>query len=1417
VRVTRDAAPVPAPAPEGTEAAPEAHAARGRWKRWLLYAALGCLALLAVAPYLLGPLLRGTLEKQLTERLGATVRVQRLSLAWPARLRVSGVAVTGPGGVRLASLDELHASLGLAAFLSGRIEAEVELAYPEVHVARRPDGHWDLAPVLETIARGRASPDEDEPEAPLPEVQARVRVRDGHLVVHGPGGETTLSDVALELDVESLERPAPFRLSLNARGPAGAGGGLRLEGSLTVAPEGRIEQGRIEQGRIEQGRIEPGRIEPGRMAGELALTLADLDLAAFAPALGLLGSVEGLGGILAGKLELALGQGLTLTGKSDVELRALSLKGPRAEAPARIESIALRGEATQQGEGAGTQRLELTAGAMLTLRYEGRSDLAPSGPGALSGVLTLAAELGPLGELARGWLPLQAGVDVQGRLEHHLELDATLADREPAQATLRARGGVSGLAARDASGRALDLGELAGLSFELESRADWTAGTLSVARLGLEAGPVTCTGALEATGLRADGSLADFALRTGALRLEADLERLRGTLAQLVELAPDAFGGRVKANLTLGAEADGLALNAALEARELAFAGTSLATLDGELSARRVRADSTLTGAGELRLGQLTLSLADGKSLDLPGARLTLALQEDTAGKGKHSLELESTDGAFGLTLGVVSERRAELLRLASTLRFDGRLARLAELGAAFAPLQPGLAGELSAEGEMSVALEKNTLTGAGGKLALTLAGLSVRDAAGTTHRLEALAETTLALEGFFDARAGTAVLARLALLAGGLEVSGSGRATGLAAGAVPALEAGHLTLEADLARLGAELTRVVDLRGWSVGGSPLKAEIDFSAVARRIQARGLLSAAELSLARPEGAPLAVADLGLDFELGYDHALGSLHVKKAALSSRTGTLTLAGTLNELFDPTRARGAMKLELGGELERLLADLGLETPESGRRTQGALTGTFAVEGDRGAFRVTGKAGIERFRLELAPAAEGQAPLVVEEPSLLLELAAGVTLPAVDVDLEKLTLTSTLARGGAKGRIRNLQGLGSEELIFEGLAGDLVYVPDRLGPVLAPFLPGKLSGAAEERVTFTLDGRARELDLWSILTGSSAHADLGIGLFERPEIQLGGALSLETQPGKVLVRGDLAANGGTLKLDGTLDLAQGDAQPRSHLSVTARELRANSGLAPLLALVHPAFATAPLAKGSVDGLIGLDLDLSYDAPLTLEQLEAGWETLPKTPINGSGRLELRSASLEGSPLMAMLAEFGVDAEKALDLRPIEFTVQKGRVSYAKPWSWTLAGTETTFSGSLGLDQSLDLAWNLPVTAALVERWSFLASLQGESLSIPLRGTVTKPRLEADSLLKDLAAKAAKKELESRLGLGGGKSGDDPQALLDQADELWKQNKKAEAAALYLRLREEFKLSLPYALNKDRIKDRSKYKDPPK
>ena len=1373
-------------------------ARRGRFLRRLLLVVGGLIVFLALAPVWLRPILRRLVVDALEDELDARARVQSVSFAWPARLALRGLELSDASGAPLATLDALRAELELGPLLSGKLHGAFELDYPELHLSRA-DGRWNWERALGKAQRRQASErGQTLADDAVPSVRARLRLVDGHVYVHGPQGDTVLGDITLEVDVDGLERPAPFRLSLGARGPLGPAGRIELEGSFTAAAGGRLDL-------------------PG-FAGEARLALEELDLAGFAPALALVAPVDGLGGLLSGKTEISLGAGLALAGQSDVEVHGLTLRGPRSTAATRIARIELHAHASQQGEDAGDQHLELAADSFLTLVYDGRSNVPAHGAGALTGTLTLAADLAQVSELARGWVPLQPGVALVGRIEARAGLGATLADRRPASARVELRSGIEGLAAHDASGHALDLTQLAGIAFELEASSDLEQGTLSVPAFAVRAGPVTCEGRLEATGLALGTSTRAFELRSGTLRLEADLEKLRGTLAQVADLGGLPFGGQLSADATLSGTGRALDLAAEIDGHALAFAGTSLAELHLELQARRA-GDGILAGSGLVRLGALALRLGDREPLELPGATVDLTLQEQDDGRGEHVLGLKTSDGALRLAVQAKSQRAEGVLGLQATFGLDGRVAELSELAAPFAPMQPGLSGDLRGQGELRAVLAEYSLANAGGRLEVFLTDLRARDASGAPLLLEALAKTKLEFEGALDRRADRAELSSFALAAGGLELHGSGHVVGLAR--APRLEEGRLELEADLARLGRELAHVVDLSGWTVSGSPLRAEVHVSTQEQRIDSEGSLRVETVRLERAQKAPIVLADVGLNFDLGYDAALGSLHVRSASARSSTAELELYGTLNELLAPERARGAMHVEVTGELGRILRDLGLETDESGRSTSGALVAELALEGDGGAFRVTGKSTIEDFRLELAPAAAGEAPLVIEEPRITLDCAAQVTLANLDVELSRLALESGHTRGGAEGRIENLRALsggnGAGEVRFVGLKGQLAYVPDRLGAVLAPLLPGKLSGAEEQRVHFTLDGHARDFDLVTLLAGSQARVDLGIGRFERPEGVLDGALVMETKDERLFLRGDLGANGGTLQVDGELDLAQERESPRSKLTLTAKGVQANARLAPWLARLHPAFATAQAAHGSLDGVIGLGLDLAYDAPLPPEALTAGWAALPKEPIHGAGRLEIHALALRGSPLFALLSGFGVDVEKTLDLRPIEFTIEKGRVTYAKPWIWSFAGTETTFTGSLGLDESLDLAWNVPISAELVERWNFLASLEGERLSIPLRGSVRAPRLEADGLLKDLAAKAAKRELESRLGLGGQGKGDDPATLLERADTLWSQGQKTEAAALYTRLREDFKLSLTYALNKDRIKDRSKFKEAPR
>lgn len=292
------------------------------------------LVLLAAAPLYVGPLLAGRIEAELSERLGARVALESARFAWPARLALHELEITDEGGAPLASFDDLVASLALRPLLSGELEAEVDLVYPELHLARAADGRWNWERPFARMTAGDsdARPASKDDER-LPVVRARVTVRDGHVVVHGREGDTTLSEIGLALAVDGLERPARYELALGLRGPTGPAGKLALSGSVTLAPNGRLE--------------------PAELAGEARLALEDLQLAALEPAFALLAPAEGLAGELAGQAAFTLAPGFALRGELELALSGLELHGPLApETPARIETLTLVGEAAQDGEAA---------------------------------------------------------------------------------------------------------------------------------------------------------------------------------------------------------------------------------------------------------------------------------------------------------------------------------------------------------------------------------------------------------------------------------------------------------------------------------------------------------------------------------------------------------------------------------------------------------------------------------------------------------------------------------------------------------------------------------------------------------------------------------------------------------------------------------------------------------------------------------------------------------------------------------------------------------------------------------------------------------------------------------------------------------------------------------------------------------
>lgn len=111
-----------------------------------------------------------------------------------------------------------------------------------------------------------------------------------------------------------------------------------------------------------------------------------------------------------------------------------------------------------------------------------------------------------------------------------------------------------------------------------------------------------------------------------------------------------------------------------------------------------------------------------------------------------------------------------------------------------------------------------------------------------------------------------------------------------------------------------------------------------------------------------------------------------------------------------------------------------------------------------------------------------------------------------------------------------------------------------------------------------------------------------------------------------------------------------------------------------------------------------------------------------------------------------------------------VPFRLSNGRVIHE---GLTLVTKEATLKtrGSVGLDESLDLIVEVPIRDEWVAQNKSLSSLRSQSLQIPVRGSLTRPQLDA-RVLETLAREAftapvenlLQKELQKRLDKGFGK-----------------------------------------------------------
>jgi hypothetical protein len=1310
--------------------------------------------------------------------------------------------------------------------------------------------------------------------ADLPDISARVQLSGGTVVLHDEAAATELREIEFAITLDDLERPAPFTVTGVFDGPGGPAGTVRLSGDVTAARDGFVDPARmsahadyvLEDVRLDGLSPAAALFAPVQQlggglsghgqwawAGGLAVSgVTEIDLSG--PAL----LMEALGPErralpscrLTAEAQLDEAgdgtQSLRFVAGSLLDLRYEgTVAGATGDAPGLGGELSLVGRVDElQAAARGLLPLRTDVGLSGSLALEARFDAALSDAGPVDvsldarlGIEDLAAHEGGGGKINLGDL---TGLDVvlkaraeptEGRA--HLERFELLAG--PVSAHARAR--VSGLSRDDA---AFDPALLVVQDGDLAADADLGRLADTLSRF-LDLGGLQLAGRLTARAM-ADG-------RDGGASAEFDV-----AVEGLHVVSPAAAGSedppaeltvpRLTAHGVVGADARAARIDAMtvrwegsrvagldVPAGDVGLAG-SYAMQDGVLDLEEWTLSSSLArGGGRARIA----GLAEGS--DGPVVSGTISLQGETepwrallAGRVP-DLASARARGAYALVLE--ADHEGGVSRIEPTLTLTGVALDGYVLDGQALPLpetDAQLGASISLDTREAGRVEVSTLTFRAPGIDLTAEATVV-----------GLVGATPGVPGGGSAAHGPA---------------GGPDGDGPAGDGPPTLATLDGTWTADPSVLGPRLA--VLLGGPALSGERLGGDLAVQLDGDILDAQGSVQAPYLVIDLPADAAsetparrIVQRDLGLRFDLDADLGAGDrLEIHSASIESGTARASVAGVLSHLSTPSEQAADMTLEASASLSRLLADLGSLLPLDGWTAEGAATLTGRLARDAGRLSLTSRTDIEGLRVVVPPSPDAEQdalPTVITDERLEIDVLAAVDVEPLDIDLDHLDLRSSVMRGRLTGRALglrtllaedaedaadavNAQAAGGEAAVarFAPLDGDFRYVPSRLGALLSPWLPGTLTGEAEEPLIFHVEGPVTGFDPLALLGSLSADATVGLGTLGLPPgLTTAGTVDVQSASGRAQVKGGLSLNGGRLDLDALLDANPVEAgqAPVSTLHLALDGVQLNQELATLLAHVHPLFAGGEDSElATVTGLLAGGLDVTWNGPLPTADGETDWLSLLGRSLSATGRLAGDQLALTSSPLLAdMLGKLGVPASTELSIAPVEFEVRDGRLAYAEPWAWRVSGVDTSFTGSLGLDFSLDLAWNVPVTERMIERYDSLESLKGQAITIPITGTVSDPKLQWDGVLNDLAGRAAKAELEQKakekLGdLGGilgegskdGEGATRPEELLAEADRLWDEGKREEARVLYREIRQKHKLTLVYALNKKRIKDRA-------
>lgn len=537
----------------------------------------------------------------------------------------------------------------------------------------------------------------------------------------------------------------------------------------------------------------------------------------------------------------------------------------------------------------------------------------------------------------------------------------------------------------------------------------------------------------------------------------------------------------------------------------------------------------------------------------------------------------------------------------------------------------------------------------------------------------------------------------------------------------------------ADLAYLGSKATGFgVEGLNRYAGTGVIHVEIDRASPDGPIVSGGQ---ATLRNTTVDGEPLAGQDVVLAWsEASWSPEPGALSVNTAEFRSDLAHATARQVLLKTREGLTLNG--KVEAIADLAQCFATAGRigqwkTLPRIAGRL--ALTGTCASAS--GTIATSGNCRIESLEI-------GAGKQAIREDQLQLVYDAAVNTRERNITLKQCELASRLLSAKMTGTIDHyatacvLSLSGS----YEGSWDSMTAVIHELVPATRDSL--SLSGTTAG--AFTAKGAAYQPETRPVYRGVAAGLDVGWTSVKAYGVTLGQAqLSPVLRDGELLIPVTaIPASVGQVRLGGLIDLRTSDPTfrlPGRVLVVEGAQVTPEVGRH-VLSRINPIFAFMTRAEGTLS--------------LATEDIVLRLSDQIRQSGSGKGRLDLKDFKVQFGGPMAVLLELGAMDERdmlAVTMDGVDFALKDGRIRYDNLTMVFPENFDLKFSGSVGLDETVDLTVSVPVRAALLERFGvrgpvteYARLLEGARVAVPMTGHRLLPKVDLSRVdMKPLVERA--------------------------------------------------------------------------